>query len=157
MPGRESQKTAAERERIVQTVRALVNALAAADPQLQGFLTQLTPILDDARRAPVSGWRMALNDMMALVSDLSAAERSVFELRLREQAYSWAAIRAEFQARPIAAILQRGRIRNEEEYHLLREIADDMDAPAEHASTAAEARRLIAQYESALRNEQSGT
>ena len=151
MPRRESPKTAAERERIVQIVRALASAFAAADSQLEGFLAQLTPMLDDARRAPLSGWRMTLNDMVGWASDLNAAQRKVFELHLRENSHSWAQIRAEFQAKPIAAILKRGRIRNDEEYYLLRDIADDMDPPAEHASTTAEARRLVAQYESALR------
>ncbi len=151
MPRRESAKTVAERKRLVDIGRALIDALSAADPDLGAMWRPLSARLDAPQGVPVVGWRMALSDLLESASDLSPSQRDALRARLLLHSYSLAELVAEFRGKPIATVLKRGRIRSDEEYHLLRDIADDTSPPAGQESTIDDVRRLVAEYESARR------
>ena len=151
MPRRESAKTVAERKRLVEIARALIDAFSAADPDLGAMWRPLRARLDAPQQVPVAGWRMALSDLLESASDLGPSQRDALRARLLMHSYSWADLVAEFRAKPIATVLKRGRIRSDEEYYLLRDIADDTSPPADQESTAQDVRRLVSEHELARR------
>lgn len=122
--------------------------------ELLAFLGVFFRMTEEVRRfeetplpvdAPLAGLRMAVGDMLEMTDGMAPADLAEIERRLAEAgAPSLAVIRLRY-AKRLNAILKRGVIRSEAEYHLVRNFAEAADPAGEGAALWA----LISAYETA--------
>jgi hypothetical protein len=93
---------------------------------------------------------MGIRDLLEMAERLNREQLVLFGRRLSDLSFSLATLQCEFRGKRIDAILKRGRIRNEEEYYLLKGLSEDVDPPPDLAAAAVAARRLVEKFELAL-------
>ncbi len=93
-----------------------------------------------------SGFKMALNDTLSMASHFEAAQRLAVQRRLAAAGLPQLELLLAMLRRKHEKIVQRGRVRNEEEYYLVREILSDLDYPISDEARG-ELGRLAAEFE----------
>jgi len=85
--------------------------------------------------------------MLQMTSELTPAQVLELNRRLAEaNTLRLEQVRALLWGRRIAAILKRGRLRNDEEYHLVKGAVDDGGGPELNSDSMNLARRLVDSY-----------
>lgn len=137
---RRSEATWQEVVHLVAAFEAIQHALArTSDPQLRAYAEPLALGLRAGQAAVAAGrdgaWppgllaglRQGGRELPHFVEALPDAERAVASAEMEAAGGPWLAALMRGTARRTAAILKRGRIRTEDEYHCVRERVDQLE------------------------------
>jgi hypothetical protein len=118
----------------------LVSDLADIGPHLKNALNGAFELQD------VRAMRIAVRDLVALLTTLPPARRREVVRAVEKDTGAALPGLEQSDAKAAAEILQRGRIRNDREYYLLRSHLDRLEASPARVSEGAAALRLLETY-----------
>jgi hypothetical protein len=140
--GEAQRKPADERQRLSRFVVVVTEFMLRDRPESRGLLAHLEGI----ERAPLGGIRMAASDMVEWCCDLKGDQLVRLDSKLSSAGLPTLSAMRNAAYRKVVAVLGRGRVRTESEWHLLNSFVGDIADRKLSAEESAQAARLLSEY-----------